>query len=777
MNQPTPIRLAALVAWVAVAACAPLAAAASTESGARASAAALPAIVFVSRAIRDGGSIYLPAAKDMPGVGPHSRHRAAAPGRLVVREANGRLRVLIDGGRPTAASLQLADVSAPDVSYDGQRIVFAGLPKQAAGNAYGPEGYAGAWRIYTINVDGTGLARLTGEESGRAASLAALSLPAALLPIDDGDPAWLPNGGIVFSSTRFPSYAHYSGVRTSNLYTMGADGSGLRRITGERNGADRPQVDPNNGAIVFARWWRNHRLPVDSLATVADAVNGGYVRKDGLTTDTASQKPVAALMSRNAWHAATIDPDGTHLEMWSGVRRDDAANHYYGGSFEPDGKLLGNFYPMHNMTEAGGFGGVRRLVRRAGGATALIGVTELTDHEDMFVAPGSYGVYKLGPDGMADWYASDPCVLPDGRVIVSLANSIGQDYALYLINADGSGAALLLDNPGTSELRARPIVSRALPRVLPAATGPAPALMPPPATGPYDQSGTFEFHSHNAYFNAPVDVDIVNAPSVGSATSIRFFTDFQRQSTGSFPSLDWPVLLREAKVNPNGSSPVIDLPAGVPLFEQLRSADRKVPAVGGVEPNGSAHVAGLNHGARGTAALCVGCHAGHTQIQLPADIEETEFGNLATGASVAVSSTRDATSNIGLIDRKVKKGEIWRYWTSAAGRTSGEWVKLAFPVPVRVKTVRLYNPRPGEEAQSSVQVQASTVELCADTECAQVIASGSTGALQLAGTDVEFPRVKVRAVRVRIDSVTGTFYGQAVAGLAEIEVIARGEAP
>jgi len=41
--------------------------------------------------------------------------------------------------------------------------------------------------------------------------------------------------------------------------------------------------------------------------------------------------------------------------------------------------------------------------------------------------------------------------------------------------------------------------------------------------------------------------------------------------------------------------------------------------------------------------------------------------------------------------------------------------------------------------------------------------------------DVEFADVRARVVRVELSAVTGTFYGAAAAGLAEIEVIARGE--
>jgi hypothetical protein len=39
------------------------------------------------------------------------------------------------------------------------------------------------------------------------------------------------------------------------------------------------------------------------------------------------------------------------------------ANHFYGGAFTPEGQLMANYFPMTNMTEAAGFGGVRRFDR------------------------------------------------------------------------------------------------------------------------------------------------------------------------------------------------------------------------------------------------------------------------------------------------------------------------------------------------------------------------------------------------------------------------------
>ena len=54
------------------------------------------AIVFVSRKIPAKGSLYYPAGGSLPGTGPYSRFQTAGPGKLLVREANGTIRTLID---------------------------------------------------------------------------------------------------------------------------------------------------------------------------------------------------------------------------------------------------------------------------------------------------------------------------------------------------------------------------------------------------------------------------------------------------------------------------------------------------------------------------------------------------------------------------------------------------------------------------------------------------------------------------------------------------------
>lgn len=735
-------------------------------------------IVFVSRQIPPDGSNYMPSSNDMPGIGAFSRFVDAAPGKLEILEPDGTIKVLVDGSNPTAASLNLIDVSAPDVSYNGQTIVFAGLPAGTySASDSAPLAEPGAWRIYTINIDGTGLRQVTFSDQNLNMTQFG-NMANALTPYDDTDPAWLPDGRIVFSSTRYPSTAQYSGARTSNLFVVNADGSNLHRITTERNGADCPIVDPVTGKIVYARWWRNDRMAVDNMSTIYyDPSNpsAGYTQNNGLTTNASAVPdggaPYYNFLNLNFWQAATINPDGTGLQLWRGYYRNFDQNQFYCGTFTPSGALIDNFFPMFNMSEAAGFGGLRLLFRGASSYTPILGVTTSAQTDYVVTNPPSYGIFP-GP------YAADPAVLPNGQLVISLAQNTNQDYGLYVVNQNGSGLTTLYDNPGTDQLDAHVVEPRPLPPIIPDTVTQVANPLPPPANGPYNQDGTFTFNDLNVYYNAPVDTDQVSGPPIGSASTIRFFLDQQRTGNGSQPNTDWPIQLAQMPVNPDGSVTNPSLPANVPLFEQLHEADGvTVPLTYDQNgPNGVAQVNGMNFAPPGTTQTCVGCHAGHSMLRVPTNPAEAQFTNLAPGAQITVSSTSDPNTNKGLTDRQVMNGGVGAYWRSAPGQTTGQWVQLTFPVPVVVKAVRLYDPVQSSQqnAQCNVVVHGATVQLFSDPAATNLVASQNTNTLAVTGTTVAFNNVQTQSVKVLINNVTGTFNGQAVASLAEIEVIASG---
>ncbi|GMV29770.1 MAG: hypothetical protein AMXMBFR59_18950 [Rhodanobacteraceae bacterium] len=692
-------------------------------------------------------------------MGAYARLRPAAPARLRVRDSDGSVRTLLDGAAPGAP---LIDISGPSVSWDGTQIAFAGLAPGTWNTA--PGANPGGWRIYRIGADGSGLQAVT--HSDITADYSQFGTGAAPWPYDDYDPAWLPDGRLVFASTRWPAFAHYADARTSNLWVVDANGDRLHRITSERNGADRPAIDPVSGKVVYFRWWRNQRLPddgLDDLAAFPGQPQFGWLRHAGLTTQ-------AFPHARNGWQIVSVNPDGAELVLFGGKPDTDADGFGYGGGFAANGTLYANYFPSQHLADAAGFGGIRAYRRGATQWSAHSGVTRRDAAQRLPGTPEAAQLY-VGP------YTTDAEVLPDSRIVFARAADTQQDYGLW-IAAPGSAAQLLLDTPGVAELRPRVLAARTPPPVLPDVyrdqpmTAPYPQFLPPPA-GAAPRDGTFVFDARNVYANAAVDVDIPSAPAVGSAASIRFYADHQRTASGTFPSLDWPLLLGEQAISAAGRVSA-NAPAFLPLFEQLRtaaSAGYTVPRTGWPRGDGRAYVAGMNHDRAGVAAPCTGCHAGHTLIPVPSEAD-APWSNLAPGARLSASSTRPGGNRDGLVDRKVFLGPIRAYWTSTPGQIAGQWVELDFPVPVAVRRVRLYNPRPGDEANSSLQVTSTRVTV-RDAN-GSVLDTRTTGSLLLFGTDVGFPDVAARRVRVEILGVTGTFDSFPAAGLAEIEVIAKG---
>ncbi|HSX61737.1 MAG TPA: hypothetical protein VLF18_16205, partial [Tahibacter sp.] len=723
-----------------------------------AQAQSIPALVFVERQIPTNGNTHWPA-NALPGVGAYARLRPAAPARLRVRDSDGTLRTLLDGAAPNAP---LIDMAGPSVSWDGLRIAFAGLAPGSWNTA--PGANPGGWRIYEIGADGSGLRAVT--HSDIAADYSQFGAGAAPWPYDDYDPAWLPDGRLVFASTRWPAFAHDADARTSNLWVVDANGMRLHRITSERNGADRPLIDPVSGKIVYFRWWRNQRLPADGMNDIPVAAGQpqlGWLQHGGLTTQSTPG-------ARNGWQIVSVNPDGSELVLFGGKPDSDADGFGYGGGFAANGTLYANYFPSHQLADAAGFGGIRAYRR---GATQWSAHSGVTRRDPALRIPGTPDAAQLyaGP------YTTDAEVLPDGRLVFARAADTTQDYGLW-IAAVGASPQPLHDLPGTAELRPRVLAARTPPPILPDVyrdqpmTAPYPQFLPPPAGGA-PRDGTFVFDARNVYANAAVDVDIPSAPAVGSAASIRFYADHQRTALGTFPSLDWPLFLGEQAISAAGRVSA-NAPAFLPLFEQVRSAagaGYAVPRTGWPRGDGRAHVAGMNHDRAGVAAQCSGCHAGHTLIPVPGEAD-TPWSNLAPGAALRASSTRPGANRDGLVDRQVFLGPIRAYWTSSPGQVSGQWVELEFPVPVAVRRVRLYNPRPGDEANCSLQVTSTRVTV-RDAN-GTVLDTRTTGSLLLFGTDVGFPDVTARRVRVEILGTTGTFDGSAAAGLAEVEVIAKG---
>jgi hypothetical protein len=116
-------------------------------------------------------------------------------------------------------------VRDPELSFDAQKVIFS--MRKNKDDAYS---------IYEININGTGLKQLTFAQG-----------------VSDIDPLYLPDGGIIFSSSRQPKYCMCNRHIMANLYRMNADGSNITQI-GVSTLFEGHASLMNDGRILYDRW-------------------------------------------------------------------------------------------------------------------------------------------------------------------------------------------------------------------------------------------------------------------------------------------------------------------------------------------------------------------------------------------------------------------------------------------------------------------------------------------------------------------------------------------
>jgi hypothetical protein len=689
-------------------------------------------IVFVSRNLEQNGSIFYPQAGLLPGMGPFSRFKVVG-GRLLVREANSTIRVLVDSTM-NFGGISLIDVSDPSVHWSASKIVFAGVEHRDS-----------SWRIYEIRADGTGFKKIT--FSNRNVSLAQFGpIAYKFTRYDDIDPCYLPDGRICFASTRYPSLSQM-GARTTNIYITDTASTSHYRITTERNGAEEPVIDPITGKIVFSRWWLNIDHP--SILT-----------QNGLTRD--SLLAVTGDIA-NIWQAAKIRPDGDGLALYTGTADLRNGLHNYKPYVMNDGRMLGVFVPHTSMMFTTGSSGIRWFNEGVDYSHHIIGVNQ--NSMQLYIqSPPSIGT-------MQPPYATDPVELPNGKVLFSYSAQVeNQDYAIYTINLDGTGLSPFYDIPGKLELNAEVLLPKSVPPVISNGVFTIASELPPtlsPETWFKDDG--FRFDCVNMFVNGDVDKPMQDAPPITRFARIKFFMNFQRMDS---LGLDTPIYLTEQPVFHTGQIAFDHAPANVSMFEQVVDSAGKVLR----GSNGQvAHVIGMNYGPPGTGTKCVGCHTGHTEITVPSTISEAAFFNVSTSATVTQSSFKyvnDSTQFPGkkVIDRKARNDSLRVNWIAAG--TNDQYVNLKWDVPIDVRRVTLYNIRPNNATNTNIQV--TDCEIIISYEGIEVSRISSTGSISSNGSTFNFPPVpKIDEVRVIVKSYTGLVNGENVPGLAEVETNAR----
>jgi hypothetical protein len=174
-----------------------------------------------------------------------------------IRRFGGGLYVLSLADRtaaPVSPTLSSGLVDRYDLSFDARRIVFNYKPPK-------PEGF----RIHEIGVDGTGLRQLTfppDDEPQRIATYSTASWADLQKNpcryghwTDDMHPCYLPDGRIVFTSTRSERSVLCGGhsLTVTNLHRIDADGRNLCRLSEGALSEFCPSV-MNDGRVLYNRW-------------------------------------------------------------------------------------------------------------------------------------------------------------------------------------------------------------------------------------------------------------------------------------------------------------------------------------------------------------------------------------------------------------------------------------------------------------------------------------------------------------------------------------------
>jgi hypothetical protein len=132
-----------------------------------------------------------------------------------------------------------------DISFDAQRVVFAYKASPDIG-----------YRLYETGIDGNGLKQLTFSPDNEDEIIETYRLDGYHHGTEDLDPCYLPDGGIVFISTR----CHFGILcdapdifPTTVLYRIDGDGKNMRKLSNSSVSENTPCLLPD-GRIMYTRW-------------------------------------------------------------------------------------------------------------------------------------------------------------------------------------------------------------------------------------------------------------------------------------------------------------------------------------------------------------------------------------------------------------------------------------------------------------------------------------------------------------------------------------------
>ena len=266
-------------------------------------------------------------------------------------------------------------VRDPQVHYDGKRILFSYR-----------KGGTDPYHLYEINTDGSGLRQLTDG------------------PYDDIEPAYLPDGGIVFCSSRCKRWVNCWLTHVAIIYRCDGDGKDIRPLSANIEHDNTPWVLPD-GRILYMRWEYVDRSQVDYH------------------------------------HLWTMNPDGTGQMV------------YY-GNMHP-GTLMIDAKPIPGTNKVVSIFSPRHGRRSHAGAVTIVSPEAGPDEQ------ASARQLHEGLEFRDPYPLSEDCILVAHRQFIEVMNGKGETRRIYALPKEFGRKGYQCHEP-------RPIISRPRERVIPA---------------------------------------------------------------------------------------------------------------------------------------------------------------------------------------------------------------------------------------------------------------------------------------------------------------------
>ncbi len=297
--------------------------------------------------------------------------------------------------------------SHPAWSPDGTKIAFIRSPTQAGGF------YPHKARIYTMSADGTGVTNVSEDID---ASRLRLPPPLWLVP-----PAWSPGGG------------RLAFVAGGNIYTVGSDGSDLRKIAGTRTA---PAWSPDGEELAFGEgneWW-------STIYTVKANATGLRERWRGRADDYSqpisqvSWSPDGSEFLFVAGGVYVVSADGSGLRrlldqprVWWELRTNPVLTSGIGrtlAAWSPDGSRIAVYYPEDREDSFRGSGGQLFTIARDGTDLRI-----LVGRDEELGIQAWHPPRPVTPEDLAPCRAGaaevDPGLVQDCEAMVVVMNALG----------------------------------------------------------------------------------------------------------------------------------------------------------------------------------------------------------------------------------------------------------------------------------------------------------------------------------------------------------------